>query len=147
MKKHLTLQVQQAIFWFMALSWTMLIIVVLLKPGSNTINQEHELSSFSTSFFSLSISRRDIKEALGHVILFAVLTILWMRVLIMHLARSQVTLLAISIAVVLAIGTEIGQHFVNRGSLLFDLLANFAGILIASMAYSYLRKFKIRFPR
>lgn len=147
MKKHLTVRVQQTIFWLMALSWTILIIIVLLKPGSNTINQERELSSFSTAFFSLSISRRDIKEAVGHIIMFAVLTILWMRLLIIYLAPSRVTLLAVGLAVVLAIGTEIGQYFVDRGSLMLDLLANFAGILIAYLAYSYLRKLKIRYTR
>jgi len=127
----------------MALSWTVLIIIVLLKPGNSVINQDIELSSFLTSFFSLSISRSDIKEAVGHVILFAVLTMLWMRLLVMYLSRSRATVLAISLALVLATGTEIGQYFINRGSLLLDLLANFSGILIASMAYSYLRKIKI----
>ena len=131
----------------MALSWTILIIIVLLKPGSNTINQERELSSFSTSFFSLSISRRDIKEAVGHIFMFAILTISWMRLLIIYLAPSRVILLAVSISVVLAIGTEVGQYFVGRGSLMLDLLANFAGILIASLAYIYLRKLKIRYTR
>jgi len=129
-----------AIFWLMALGWTTLIMIVLLKPGNTAIYQNNDLSSFFTSFFSFSISRSDIKEAVGHFILFAVLTMLWMQLLIMYFSRTRATLLAIGIAVALATGTEIGQYFINRGSLFIDLLANFSGILTASMAYRYLRK-------
>jgi len=37
----------------------------------------------------------------------------------------------------LAIGTEIAQYFVNRGSLLIDLLANFLGIAFIVLAIGY----------
>ncbi len=120
-------------YWLLAISWTLLVIIVLLKPGSNTVNHDFELSSFFTSFFSLSFSRVELKEALGHVILFCVMTILWKRALITHFVRPKPLIIAICIAIVLALGTETGQFFVNRGVLLLDLLANFLGIVIAAL--------------
>jgi len=117
--------------WLLAISWTILVIIVLLNPGKGALNHEFTLASFFTSFFSLSISRSDLSEAIAHVILFSVLTVLWQRVLIMYFVLPGALLLAIGIAVMLAIGTEIGQYFVSRGSLLLDLLANFLGIMLS----------------
>lgn len=112
----------------MALSWTIFIIIVLLNPGKAPMHYEFTLSSFFTSFFSLSMSRYELGEAFAHVILFGVLTLLWRRTLIMYFSHPDALILAISIAIMLAICTEVGQYFVNRGSLLLDLLANFLGI-------------------
>jgi len=131
-----------AIFWFMALSWTVLSVFVLLKPGNGTIDYEITLSSFIENFFSLSISRKDLSEAIGHIFLFSILTALWQRVLTMHFNRLNALLLTICIVGVLAIGTEIGQYFVNRGSMLIDLIANFLGISLSLFWARYKFKYK-----
>jgi len=144
LKKYLTRFNHPAIFWLIAISWTLLVIIVLLKPGDGVMNHELSLSSFLASFFSLLISRRELSEAIGHVILFGVLTILWLRVLMMYFPRSRAIFLAICIAIVLALATEIGQYFVNRGSLLFDLLANILGVVIAFIGFGYVTKSKFK---
>ena len=144
MIKYLTRFNHPAIFWLIAISWTLLVIIVLLKPGDGVMNHELSLASFYASFFSLSITRKELSEAMGHVFLFGILTLLWQRVLIMYLSRPSVIFLTIGIAIVLALATEIGQYFVNRGSLLFDLMANILGIAIATFGFIYVAKLKIK---
>lgn len=133
-----------AFTWLMALIWSVLIIIILLKPGSGVTTHELTLSAFFTSFFSLSITRKDLSEAIAHVFLFVVLTALWQRVLTMYLSRPGVILSSIGIAFILATVTEIGQYFVNRGSLFFDLIANLLGIAIAIYGFDYVKKLKIK---
>jgi len=123
--------------WLMALGWLMLAIIVLLKPGKVVLSHELTLSSFISTFFSFSMTRSDLSEALGHIFLFAILTVLWQRVFIIYFNRSSTLLLTISAVLAFAIGTEIGQYFVNRGSMLLDLIANFLGIILPLYLIKY----------
>jgi len=132
------------ISWLMALSWLVLTVVVLLKPGYVTVRYDLTLSNFLSSFFSYTITRVDISEAIGHVFLFSILTVLWQRLLTLYFIRARALLIVISAAVVLAIATEIAQYFINRGSLLLDLMANLLGISIAYIGFSYVAKLKLR---
>jgi len=128
--KRLRCLINPVISWILVISWTILTIVLLLKPGNDAMNYAFTFSSFFQFFFFSQISLKDLSEAMGHVILFGVLTILWQRALIMS-AFSNAFVLTIIIVIILAICTEIGQYFVNRSSLFLDLLANFLGIMLS----------------
>ncbi|MFK5948086.1 MAG: VanZ family protein [Methylococcales bacterium] len=129
--------------WFCVLLWTISVISLLLKPGDNVPGHELAFSDFLTSFFFLEFNRYNFREAIVHVILFGVLTVLWQWALIRYMPRYWVLTLAFFICVVLGVGTEIGQYFVNRSSLLLDLIANLLGIVIASISFGYMVRIKI----
>lgn len=120
----------QTVYWIGTLAWTVLVLVVLLKPGPQPSTHDYTLEIFLYTFFSFDFRFYDYFEAAGHVFLFIVLTALWNETISKLGTQSQALGLAILIALVLAIGTEVGQFFINRGSLLFDLLANFLGMLL-----------------
>ena len=143
--KQLNVFSNPAVRWLMTLSWTTLIIIILLKPGSKVENYELSFNAFISSFFSFPLSDKWVAiEAIVHVFLFGILTYLWHWSLIMSYAKKNAVLLAISVAVLLGIGTEVGQYFVSRGSLLLDLLANILGVVIATIGIGYMTKFKIK---
>jgi VanZ family protein len=116
--------------WFVALSWTLLVFIALLYPGNNLIQHKYLLSTFLATFFNLSLKHYDFIEAMGHVILFGVLTVFWVRVLGQYFQKTKVILLTIGIIAAVGIITEIGQYFVNRDSEFLDLMANFIGALL-----------------
>lgn len=70
-------------------------------------------------------------DAIGHVILFCLLTFVWYYAL--RYRWNERTAFALAIAVVGLMGTvaELSQHFVpHRGMTLLDLLANWSGVLL-----------------
>ena len=91
--------------------------------------------SFFSSFFSFELRPFDFIEAIGHIFLFAFVTLVWQWALVKYVALERAIFVTIVIVSTLALGTEIGQYFVNRSSLLFDLLANILGISFAIVAY------------
>lgn len=123
--------------WFIVSSCTIFILTILLLPGKSDENYDSSFSSFFDSFFTLSLGLWGIIEAVFHVFLFATLTILWQWTIAMYCNRGKSLLFAVMIAMVLGIGTEIFQYFVNRGSLMIDLLANFLGIALVAFMIGY----------
>lgn len=121
------------LYWIGTLVWTVFVLVVLLKPSPQLSNHDYSLETFLNTFFSFNFKFYDYFEAAGHVLLFIVLTAFWTITLSKHGTQSQSLRLAVVIALAVALSTEIGQFFVNRGSLWFDLLANFLGILLTSI--------------
>jgi VanZ family protein len=116
--------------WLLVLAWTLLVVTALLKPGDTTIYHKLSLSSFLSTFFNFSLEQYKFGEAAVHVVLFGILTALWLWVLNHYFMRGRAILAATGIAVMIAISTEIGQYFVNRGALFLDLVANFIGMLL-----------------
>jgi len=129
--------VKPTLRWFIVSSCTIFILTILLLPGKKNGLYDPAFSSFVDSFFTLSLGRWGIFEAIFHVFLFATLTIVWQWAIVMYCNRRRSLLFAVLIAIVLAISTEIAQYFVNRGSLLIDLLANFLGIAFIALAIGY----------
>ncbi len=131
MKRPLT-NGMSTVFWLGTMAWTALVLIALLKPSSRILTHDYSLDTFLYMFFSFDFKIYDYFEAAGHVLLFIVLTALWNLTLCKHVSQSQALRLTISIAVIIALGTEIGQFFVSRGSMLFDLLANILGISLTT---------------
>jgi len=129
--------VKPALRWFIVSSCTIFILTILLLPGKRDELYDPAFSSFVDSFFTFSLGLWGIIEAVFHVFLFATLTIVWQWAIVMYCNRRRSLLFAVLIAIVLAISTEIAQYFVNRGSLLIDLLANFLGISFIVLVIGY----------
>ena len=123
--------------WFIVLNCTVFTVAILLLPGKRNEFYDPSFASFFASFFTFSLGLWGIVEAIFHVFLFATLTIVWQWAIVIYCNRRKSLLLAVLIAIALAIGTEIAQYFVNRGSLLIDLLANFLGISFVVLAIGY----------
>ena len=75
-------------------------------------------------------------DAVGHVIINAILALLWRWTLSLYASAATTTRLILIGAVVWCFGTELTQQFVpNRGSSLLDLAANLLGGMIGLVAY------------
>jgi len=120
------------VYWFGTIVWTVLVLIVLLKPSSRSSTHDYSIDTFLYTFLRFDFEVYDYIEAAGHVLLFIVLTALWNLTLSRQVTQSQAFRLTISFALVIAFGTEIGQFFVYRGSMLFDLLANILGVSLTS---------------
>ncbi len=112
--------------WVVTLGWTALVIYLLLKHG-NTV----QAGPFLTSFLRMEFTRDELLEAVAHFTMFGTLTLLWWWTLVQHYPVRYAVLGTVMIAVMLGMGTEFGQYFVARSSVLLDLVANLAGISIA----------------
>jgi len=142
MKRPLTITIH-VVYWFATIGWTILVIAALLKPYSKAVTHDFSLDTFVNSFFSIDFEGYNYHEAAVHVFIFAVLAALWNVTLIRHFSQVQAFRLTIIITLVLAFGTELGQFFVQRSSLLLDLMANFVGISLTIFWIMYKHKLKI----
>ena len=119
--------------WFGALSWTIMLVVVLLSPAKKTPAHELSLSVFLSTFFSWYSTRWDYIEASAHLVLFSILTAVWYLALSTKLLPRNALKFSIFISVFLAVVTELAQFFVHRGSLMLDLLVNVLAISIIAV--------------
>lgn len=112
------IKVHHAVRWLAAISWTVLVVALMLMPGQDTAADD--LSHF--------FGGTDITDAAGHVFLFGVLVLLWLLALVTVLLRSRALRLAVAIGLALGLVTELLQVFVpHRGVAFIDLFANALG--------------------
>ena len=132
MKRQYT-NIRLVVYWFVTLGWSGLVLALLLRPRARSLTQDRSFDTFINTFFSYDFRVYNYFEGSVHVLLFVILTALWNLVLSRYVAQPLALRLTIIIALLVAFGTEIGQFFVNRGSLLFDLMANILGISLTSI--------------
>ncbi len=130
-----TERVLMVVSWVITLGWTAVLIYLLLKPGSDTTATQ----PFLSSFFRMEFSRTDLVEAVAHVGMFGILTLLWQRTLARHCTTRCAILASIVFAGLLGTTTEVGQFFVARSSLALDLAANYTGIGLSMVFLVLLR--------
>lgn len=71
----------------------------------------------------------EITDAIGHVVLFSMLTFVWYFALLYRWNRRTAFRAAVAVVWLLGTGAELSQHIVpHRGFSLLDLLANWLGI-------------------
>lgn len=106
--------------WGIALAWTALTVFLMLSPGEQSAAED--LSRF--------FGGTDLTDALGHVILFGVLTMLWRWALAGSHPHRRAMWMAVVIGLTVGIATELAQFFIpHRGVALIDLVANGIGVL------------------
>jgi VanZ family protein len=112
--------------WVRAIAWTAFSIFLLLRTSNSSTGNSERILELRW------YSRWSVFESVGHAILFAILTRLWIRTLANHVPRSYALWLPVSFAFLLGVSTEIIQYFMaTRGASILDLAANLIGILLA----------------
>jgi VanZ family protein len=108
--------------------WGLFVLLLTTLPG------KIPLVSVLTEF----IGGTEESALLGHVGLFAMLTLLTWRALINWFAAHHALFIAVVGALLLGTGTEFFQWFVSdRTSTLYDLFANWLGVFAVGFAISY----------
>lgn len=115
----------------MALGWTGLILLLTLLPG-----EKGSLVGRTSAFFGGT----DLSDAVGHVVLFGVLSLLSYRAARICLSRRPALLLTLAITLGLGAVSEILQLYVpERGATLFDIAANWIGVTGFAMWVRFVR--------
>jgi VanZ family protein len=104
-----------------------MVTFLLLRPSDSIASPR--------PFLTFQLTPNDLWEVPGHIIFFSVMTFLWQRAFAQHNSRRRALVIAASLAVLLSVATEAGQHLTRRGALLLDLVANFAGIGLVCLVY------------
>lgn len=106
-----------------ALGWTALACLLMLLPGKGTVAED------TSNFFGGT----DSTDALGHVLLFGGLTVLWYAALSCWLAPAPALRVALVLGAAFGLLLEVGQGFVpERGISLLDFTANALGVLVGA---------------
>lgn len=109
--------------WLAALAWTGLVLFFMVLPGSTPAI--HNTSAF--------FGGTDLSDAIGHVILFGTLALLWHGALVLRMSPARSYRYALWLVLLLAISTEFAQQFVpRRGASLLDMAANLIGVALAA---------------
>ncbi len=111
--------------WLGTAAWTALTVLLMTLPAG-----EDSMIDELSGLFGGS----DLTDAIGHVILFGVLTALWRGTLALHGPPARALRLAVIIAVLLGTATEASRVLVaERGAAPWDLLANWLGAGLAAL--------------
>jgi hypothetical protein len=105
----------------MALAWTVLILMLTLLPG-----EKGSIVGRTSAFFGGT----DLSDAMGHVVLFGVLSLLSYRAARIGLSPRAALLLTLAVALALGAVSELLQIYVpERGATLIDIAANWLGVM------------------
>ncbi len=124
----LPVYVQRAVVrWTLTLVWTIIAASLMLSPG----NKGGTVSQISHAFGGTQIT-----DAIGHVIINAILAFLWSWTISLYASGAKTTRLILIGGIIWCFGAELSQFFVpERGTSLLDLGANILGVMIGLMAY------------
>ena len=114
---------QPVIAWLAFGLWLAWVVFLMLSPGEDSVAED----------LSGAFGASELTDALGHVVLFGVLTVLLFHALRLHVPVERA--LKGAAVFVLALGSvlEPAQLLVyERGAALLDLAANWAGALVAA---------------
>lgn len=122
---------QPVLRWGIALAWTGLILILMLTPSDKPVVEDT----------SATFGGTDYTDAIGHVVLFGTLALLWWAALACHKPIPTAFYRALGLSLLLGISLEIAQNWVpERGTSLLDLFANASGIACFALVYH-------RYPR
>jgi VanZ family protein len=119
-------KIASRIRWLYALTWTALILLLLLTPGVLT----------PQTFLG------DLTDKAGHAAMFGILTVLWFWLLLCYRTWQRALLLAFGLALLIGGSTEFAQRFVpGRESIIWDFVANALGAGLVTLAlYGWLQR-------
>ncbi len=121
LRKHTGDRLLASLRWLLVAGWTVLTVALMLMPASEGSVAKN---------LSLFAGGSEVTDAIGHVILYGVLTGLWYWALRVHTIHAWAGALAVALTV--GIGTELLQVFIpDRGASVLDLAANTIGPLLA----------------
>jgi VanZ family protein len=110
--------------------WTAFIIVLMVIPGQGTITQDLSRAGGGT----------DTTDAVGHVLLFGSLVVMWWQA---HYPEQGALLAAALVGLMVGFTTELLQLWVpGRGAALIDFAANGLGVLLAGVVIRLLLRWR-----
>ncbi len=114
-----------------ALGWTALACLLMLLPGKGSVAED------TSNFFGGT----DSTDALGHVLLFGVLAVLWYVALSCWLAPALALRATLVLGAAFGLLLELGQGFIpERGISLLDFTANALGVLAGAALLAVLSR-------
>jgi VanZ family protein len=114
---------QMPIRWALPIGWTLLILYLTLSSGNNE----------NVGWLSGMAGGTEITDAIGHVIMFFVLVVLWHWAGSLEYSTQSVLKIIIPICFIFGTGVELAQHWIEeRGASWIDFLANGSGVLLAA---------------
>lgn len=117
--------------WTIALTWTMLLTILLLQSLQNPI--------IPTGIQPAPPSMvREVVFSTAHGFFFAVTSMVWCWTLHNHMSLSLAMKLSVVGVFFYGVGTEFGQSYTpERSPQVIDLLANGIGVVWGAWAYAY----------
>lgn len=130
----LSVVVQSAVFrWALTLTWTVLAAILLLSPGSDGSTVAKTSALFGNT---------ETSDAIGHVIINAILAFLWCWTISLYASTAKTTRLILIGGLIWCFVGELSQFFVpERGTSLLDLGANIVGVVIGLVGYRFTARF------
>ncbi|NLE51680.1 MAG: VanZ family protein [Chloroflexi bacterium] len=111
------------IAWLAAGLWLVLVVFLMLSPGEDSLAED----------LSGAFGASELTDALGHVLLFGVLTALLFHALRLHVPAERALVVATAFTLGLGSVLEPAQLLVyERGAALLDLGANWTGALLSA---------------
>jgi len=119
-----------AVRWALTLIWTAITAKLMLSPSGD---------GTTVSWVSKLFGGTETTDAVGHVIINAILAFLWCWTISLYAATAKTTRLVLVGGLIWCFVGEMSQHFVpERGTSLLDLAANILGGLIGLAGYRLL---------
>ncbi len=120
--------------WTLTLTWTAIAVSLMLSPSGNGTT----VSSVSKLF-----GGTETTDAIGHVIINAILAFLWCWAISLYASATKTTRLILIGGIIWCFVAELSQYFVpERGTSLLDLGANIFGVLIGLAGYRFAAHFE-----
>ncbi|MCC7450449.1 MAG: VanZ family protein [Anaerolineae bacterium] len=102
-----------------AFLWTLIVLILTMLPGDAAV-----VGNASKAF-----GGTDVSDAVGHVLLAGILTLLYYAVAVLRRESHSALWIAAAGALILTTATELTQSFIpHRGASLLDLIANWLGV-------------------
>lgn len=114
---------QQPIRWLIPSGWTFIILYLTLSTGDNQ----------NVSWVSKMAGGTEITDALGHLVMFTMLVLLWHWAGSAHYPAMAVLKVVTPLCFLFGISVEASQHWIEgRGMSWLDFLANGGGVLLGA---------------
>jgi hypothetical protein len=116
--------------WALTLTWTVIAASLLLSPSGD---------GTTVSWISTVFGGTETTDAIGHVFINIILSVLWCWTTNLYTSVPRTTHLILFGGIVWCFGAELSQVFVpERGTSLLDLAANILGVSIGLLVYRWL---------
>lgn len=120
--------------WTLTLIWTVVAVKLMLSPSGN---------GTTVSWVANLFGNTEMSNATGHVIINAILALLWCRTISLYATRAITIRLIFTGGIIWCFAAELSQYFVpERGTSLLDLGANILGVVIGLAVYQFLGRFE-----
>jgi VanZ family protein len=122
--------------WILTITWTILTLYLTLSPSGD---------GTTVTWVSRLFGGTETTDAIGHVIINAILAFLWCWTISLYSTRQKTAQLILIGGIVWCFVAELSQFFVpSRGASLLDLAANMLGVLIGLAIYGQLMDFSAK---